>query len=404
MIKNIFPKPNIKKINNYKKINLLKLIPIFIIFLLTGCYDHKELNTIAIMTATEINKIDDEFIINVQVVNPQSKDTVNIQAPFIIYEGKGKTIQEAYREIKHQSSRFLYPNHMEILIVNEKLAKEDISQIIDLFLRMPDVRTEFNVLIGKNDNILSITTPIDDVSGTSIVDTMETNNKYLGITNFVTFNEFANMNLNKNLEIILPSIETVNYNESATTTQNTEKTKIESIYKLGNLAIFKNNKLLGYLTKDESITYNVIKNKTKDILITTECEKNKYMTVEATNIKSDISTKNKEINIKVDMTGNINETMCNIKLNNEKNIKKIEKDLKKYIEEQITTNINNIRKTYNSDIFGFLDLIYKKDYNTYKKIKNNWYDKEYKDIKINVKASINIIGKGNVLEGNNEKN
>jgi len=404
MIKNIFPKPNIKKINNYKKINLLKLIPIFIIFLLTGCYDHKELNTIAIMTATEINKIDDEFIINVQVVNPQSKDTVNIQAPFIIYEGKGKTIHEAYREIKHQSSRFLYPNHMEILIVNEKLAKEDISQIIDLFLRMPDVRTEFNVLIGKNDNILSITTPIDDVSGTSIVDTMETNNKYLGITNFVTFNEFANMNLNKNLEIILPSIETVNYNESATTTQNTEKTKIESIYKLGNLAIFKNNKLLGYLTKDESITYNVIKNKTKDILITTECEKNKYMTVEATNIKSDISTKNKEINIKVDMTGNINETMCNIKLNNEKNIKKIEKDLKKYIEEQITTNINNIRKTYNSDIFGFLDLIYKKDYNTYKKIKNNWYDKEYKDIKINVKASINIIGKGNVLEGNNEKN
>ena len=84
--------------------------------------------------------------------------------------------------------------------------------------------------------------------------------------------------------------------------------------------------------------------------------------------------------------------MCNIKLNNEKNIKKIEKDLKKYIENQITTNINNIRKTYNSDIFGFLDLIYKKDYNTYKEIKNNWYDKTYQNIKINVKTSINIIG------------
>jgi len=290
------------------------------------------------------------------------------------------------------------------MIVNENLAKEDISQIIDLYLRVPDIRTEFNVLIGKNNNILNITTPIDDVSGTSIVDTMKINNKYLGITNLVTFNEFANMNLNKNLEIILPSIETVNYNESATTTENTEKTKIESLYKLENLAIFKNNKLQGYLTKDESITYNVIKNKTKDILITNECEKDKYMTVEATNIKSDISTKNKEINIKVEMTGNINETMCNIKLNNEKNINKIEKNLKNYIENQLTTNINNIRKKYNSDIFGFLDLIYKKDYNTYKKIKETWYEKEYKNIKINIKASINIIGKGNVLEGNNEKN
>ena len=254
-----------------------KILLLLIIFLLTGCYDQKELNTIAIMTATEINKVDNEFIVNAQVVNPQSKDTVNVQAPFIIYEGKGKTIHEAYRQIKLQSSRYLYPNHMQILIINENIAKEDISQIVDLFLRIPDIRSEFNVLIGKNDNILSITTPIDDISSTSILDTMETNNKYLGITNFVTFNEFANMDLNKNLEVILPSIEAIDYTEEATTTTNTEKTKIESLYKLNNLAIFKNNKLLGYLTKDESITYNLIKNKAKSILITNECEENKYI-------------------------------------------------------------------------------------------------------------------------------
>ena len=381
-----------------------KIFPLLLILLLTGCYDHKELNTIAIMTATEINKIEDEFVIQAQVVNPQSSDTVNIQAPFIMYEGRGKTIHEAYRDIKAQSSRYLYPNHMQILIINEKLAKEDISQIIDLYLRSPDIRTEFNVLIGKNDNILNITTPIDDVSSTSILDTMKTNNKYLGITNFVTFNEFANMNLNKNLEIILPTIEAIEYNEEATTTKNTEKTEITSLYKLGNLAIFKDNKLKGYLTKDESITYNLIKNKVDSILITTECEKDKYMTVEATEIKTDIKTKNKEININVKMSGNINETRCSINLNNEKNIKKIEKELNKYIKNKITTSIDNIRKKYNSDIFGFLDLIYKKDYKTYKEIKDTWYQSTYQDIKINIKTSIDIIGKGNVSEGNNEKN
>lgn len=381
-----------------------KIFLLFLILLLTGCYDQKELNTIAIMTATEINKIDDEFVVNAQVVNPQSSDkTVNVQAPFIIYEGKGKTIHEAYRQIKLQSSRYLYPNHMEILIINEKLAKEDIKQIIDLFLRIPDVRTEFYVLVGKNDNILNITTPIDDVSATSILDTMETNNKYLGITNFVTFNDFANMELNKNLEVILPSIEAVNYTEESENISNTESTKIKSLYKLGNLAIFKDNKLEGYLTEDESTTYNVIKNKAKSILTTYECEKNKYMTVEATDIKSDISTKNKEINIKVEMTGNINETMCSIKLNDEKNIKKIEKELKEYINTKIETSIDNVRNTYNSDVFGFLDIIYKQDYKTYKKIENNWYKNEFKNTKINIDASINIIGKGNVLEGSNEK-
>lgn len=382
-----------------------KIFLLLIVFLLTGCYDQKELNTIAILTATEINKIDNEFVVNTQIINPQSSDkTVNIQAPFVMYEGKGQTIHEAYRNIKMQSSRFIYPNHMQILIINENLAKEDINQIIDFFLRIPDIRTEFNVLVGKTKDILNITTPIDDISATSILETMETNNKYLGITNFVTFNELANMNLNKNLEIILPSINAKNIDKKSESTENTQNTKVESLYELETLSIFKDNKLKGYLTRDESIAYNLIKNKAKSILITNECEKDKYMTVEATDIKSDISTKNKEINIKVKMTGNINETMCSINLNKEKNIKKLEKELNEYITKKIETSINDIRKNYNSDIFGFLDLIYKTDYNTYKQIKDNWYKSEFKNIKINIKTSINIIGKGNVLEGNNEKN
>lgn len=380
-----------------------KVLVLLVLFLLTGCYDHKELNFISIMTATEINKVDNEYIISAQLVNPQSKDTVNVQAPFIIYEGKGKTIQEAYRQIKLQSSRYLYPNHLQILIINEKLAKEDISQIIDFYLRTPHIRAEFNVIIGQNENILNITTPIDDISSTSILDTMETNNKYLGVTNLVTFDEFANMSIDKNLEIILPSIKALNYNEEGQTNKNTENTKPESQYKLETLAVFKDNKLQGYLTEEESITYNIIKNKIESTLVTYECEKDKYITVEMTDIKSDINTKNKEINIKIKLTGNINETMCKISLDENKDIKELEKKLEKYINELTEKNINSIRKTYNSDIFGFLDLIYKKDYKTYKEIKDNWYESFYQNIKINVSTSINITGKGNIMEGNNEK-
>ena len=123
----------------------------------------------------------------------------------------------------------MYPNHLQILIINEKLAKEDISQIVDFYLRIPATRTEFNILIGKDENILSTTTPIDDISATSILETMEINNKYLGVTDLITFNEFVNMNLDKKLEIILPSIEVINYNKESQTIENTENTKIVTI-------------------------------------------------------------------------------------------------------------------------------------------------------------------------------
>lgn len=382
-----------------------KIILLFFIFILTGCYDNKELNDIAILTATEINKIDNNFIINAQVVNPQAPDkSSNIEAPFIIYTGTGKTIQEAYRQIKLSSSRYLYPEHLQIVIINENIAKEDITQILDFYLRDPSIRTEFNVLIGKNENILSTTTPIDQISSSSILKTLETNNRFLGVSNLTTLNELTIMSLNPNTEIILPSIKIDSINDESDTTENTDSTKVNSMYKLSGLAIFKDNKLLDYLTDKESLSYNIIKNHISSSIITYECEKDKYLSAEIISSKSKITTKNKKINIDINIKATINESACNLKLNNNNNLKLLESNLSTYLENNISKDINNIRNKYNSDVFGFLDEIYKHDYKTYLKVKDNWYNDTYKTIPINVNTNINIISKGNIMEGNNEKN
>ena len=342
-----------------------KLLLLLIILSLTGCYDVKELNNIAILTATEIDKINDEFIINAQVVNPQAPDkTTNIESPFFIYTGKGKTIQEAYRQIKLSSSRYLYPEHLQILIINENIAKNDITEILDFYLRDPSIRTEFNILVSKSKNILSITTPIDQISSSSILDTIKTNTTYLGTSNLITLNELAIMLLNPNTEVILPTIQIKNKDKVSDSTKNTDETQVDSMYELSGLAIFKENKLKGYLTNDESITYNLIKNNIENSIITYECEKNKYLTTEIISSKSKISV-NDNIKINININATINESTCNIKLNNQENIKKIENELELYLKNKVNTDINNIRNNYNSDVFGFLDELYKHNYKKY---------------------------------------
>ena len=381
------------------------IIIIIIILSLTGCYDQKELNNIAILSATEINKVNNEYIVSAEVVNPQSPDqSTHIEAPFIIYTGKGKTIQDAYRMIKLSSSRYLYPDHLQVLIINEKIAKEDITEILDFFLRDPSIRTEFYVIIGKNDNILDITTPIDNISSTSIVETLKTNNNFLGVANLVTLNEMTIMSLNPNTEIILPSIELPTQTKEDDSLKNTEDTKVDSMFKLSGLSVFKDNKLIGYLNYDESISYNLIKNNVKNSILTYECEPNKYLTIEAINSNSKIKVKNNKINIFINIEAAINESNCNIHLNNNNDLRNLENNLKTYLDNKLTTNINNIRNKYNSDIFGFLDEIYKHDYNNYKHLSTTWYNSTYKTIPININSKINIIGKGNVMEGINEKN
>ena len=385
-----------------KKI-LIIIIPL--LFLLTGCYDYKELNSISILSATEINKIDDEFIVSAQAVNPQAPDkTSNAQAPFIIYTGRGKTIQEAYRSIANESSKFLYLNHIQILIINEKIAKESLDEIIDYYMRSSAIRTEFYVLIGRNDNILDIITPINDISSASIKESIENNLKYLGTTSDITFNELVSIMLDENSEIVLPSIKLINDSKEGENVENTEETKVNTKYELSNLAIFKDDKLIGYLDEEQSKTYNILQNKINNTILTYECDKDKYMSVEIIDSKSSMDVSNKKANIKVKLSGNLNEYNCSKSLDNKKTIEQIEKEFEQKLTETIAKNINEVRTEYNSDIFGFLDNIYKKDYKTYKTIKNNWYSSNYQSLELSVNVDLTIIAKGKVMEAINEKN
>lgn len=385
-----------------KKI-LIIIIPL--LFLLTGCYDYKELNSISILSATEINKIDDEFIVSAQAVNPQAPDkTSNAQAPFIIYTGRGKTIQEAYRSIANESSKFLYLNHIQILIINEKIAKESLDEIVDYFMRSSAIRTEFYVLIGRDDNILDIITPINDISSASIKESIENNLKYLGTTSDITFNELVSIMLDENSEIVLPSIKLINDSKEGENIENTEETKVNTKYELSNLAIFKDDKLIGYLDEEQSKTYNILQNKINNTILTYECDKDKYMSVEIIDSKSSMDVSNKKANIEVKLSGNLNEYNCSKSLDNKKTIEKIEKEFEQKLTENITKNINEVRTEYNSDIFGFLNNIYKKDYKTYKTIKNNWYNSNYQHLELSVNVDLTVIAKGKVMEAINEKN
>ena len=385
-----------------KKI-LIIIIPL--LFLLTGCYDYKELNSISILSATEINKIDDEFIVSAQAVNPQAPDkTSNAQAPFIIYTGRGKTIQEAYRSIANESSKFLYLNHIQILIINEKIAKESLDEIIDYYMRSSAIRTEFYVLIGRDDNILDIITPINDISSASIKESIENNLKYLGTTSDITFNELVSIMLDENSEIVLPSIKLINDSKEGENVENTEETKVNTKYELSNLAIFKDDKLIGYLDEEQSKTYNILQNKINNTILTYECDKDKYMSVEIIDSQSSMDISDKKANIEVKLSGNLNEYNCSKSLENKKTIEKIEKEFEQKLTESITKNINEVRTEYNSDIFGFLDNIYKKDYKTYKTIKNNWYNSNYQRLELSVNVDLTVIAKGKVMEAINEKN
>ena len=380
---------------------LILLIPV--IFFLTGCYNYRELNDLAIISGVAVSKNNDTYNITVEVVNPKKEqDTSSGKEPdYVIYEGTGKSMQEAFRTIVKESPQKLYGAQIDVLIIDEETAREGIDDILDFFARDPEVRSEFYVVISKNDETLKIISPLVNLSSKNIVNSLKSTNTYMGFVNLVTYHELLSNFINPHIEIALPSIEMVGNEEVGQNTENIETTTSEANNIISNMTVFKDGKMLGYLTEEESLGYNIIMNNSKTVLIRNEYDIGDFIVNEIIDSSTEVlpNIKDKEITINIKGEASIAEVNYDINLESDKDIKKIEKEFNDNIEKLILNTIDSTNNKYNSDIYGFRDLFYKKNPKKYKKLIKELGDNFLNELNIKVKSNIKIIEKGNLNGG-----
>lgn len=384
---------------------LLILIPL--LFFLTGCNNYRELNDLAIISGVSIQKEDDNFIINAEIINPKKEQDTSSgkETDCIIYEGKGKSVQEAFRSIVKVSPQKLYGAHMNILIIDEETAKEGISEILDFMARDPEIRSEFYVLISKNSDNLKIIEPLINISSKNIMESLKSTTSYLGTSYLLTNHELLNDYLNPRAEIVIPSIKLTGNEEVGETNINIERSSTEANNIISNLTVFKNNKLIGTLTEKESLAYNIILSKNETYLINNSFGEDKYIITEVISSKAklDADIKKKKITISVTGTSSISEVNHKINIEEANNITKVQNKLNKNIEKLLTNSIKDTINKYNSDIYGFEDLFYKSNPKETKKLIKKEKDNFLKNINIEVKSNVKIVEKGNLNGGINEK-
>lgn len=379
------------------------LITLSFIFICCGCYNYKELNDLAITSAIGIDKSDNGYKVTAQVVNTQKEGTDNNSSSdpkIIIYEHTSKTVQEAVRYMVLESPKRLYPNHMQVIIISEDVAKDGILESLDLFFRDSELQKNFYVLISKDvsaNQILKTLTPADSIVSSNIKKSLESDSSYLGITELVTYDELINTYLNPNKEISLPSVTLKGKMKGSDKIDNIEQSDSSTKVVLSQMAIFKDDKMIGYLDDKQSIALSFIKGKINNTIIKYKCNGG-YVVVETTNSKSSINVDNKgNFRIKISGDAAINEVSCDINLENDNSISKINKQVNKEIKKNVNNTIKYVKNNYNSDIFNFLDILYKNQYSLYKKISNDWYKDKFKDSKIDIDVNIKVVEKGNTL-------
>ncbi|WP_235550876.1 Ger(x)C family spore germination protein [Paenibacillus sp. Soil787] len=158
------------------------------------------------------------------------------------------------------------------------------------------------------------------------------------------------------------------------------------------LAVFKKDKLIGWLNEEESKAYNYVVDHVKSTVGVFACPEGGKFALEVirskTEVKGKLESGNPRIDVNVRTEVNVGEVECKIDLTKTKSIEELEKVAEQKAREFIEQTIHHVQKKYKVDIFGFGEVIHRSEPKYWEKAKDDW-----DQIFVNLPVHVNVDGK-----------
>ncbi|WP_391209404.1 Ger(x)C family spore germination protein [Psychrobacillus sp. L4] len=389
---------------------------IFILLILTlflsGCWDKRELNELAITVAIGIDKIDDEYLVTAQVAIPSelsSKGGGPGHSQITLYKAKATTVYEAIRQLTKSSPRIMYLGHLQMLIIGETLAREGIGDSLDFLARNLEVRWDFYVAIAKDstaENILNVQTPLESIPAADMFFTLLNSDKTYANTLSVTLLELLKDLDRTGKQPVLTGVHILGDPKSGSDKSNIDSIEPAAQIEFDGLAVFKKDKLVGWLEEKDTKSFNSVTNHINKSVSTIACPNKGKANIEIQQFNSKMKGKlengKPEVDINILIKGNVGAIECELDLVKEETFRTLEKIFEKETKDSIEKTIKKVQKEVDADIFGFGAAIYHNDPKGWKKIENNW-DEEFPDVKVNVSVKLDIKLIGSINNSFKEK-
>ncbi len=383
---------------------------IFIVIVLIfsgGIANYKELNDLAIVSSIGIDKMENgNYKVSVQVMNTKkggssSGESSGSDSQITVYENEDKTIQSALRTIINESPKKLYLAHMQLLVISEEIAREGINDSLDFFLRNTDTNPELLILIANEENkaidILSTLTPVEMNPTTNLLDSLEETYKYEATAMYdSSLYEIVDKIMCSYRNPLITSVKLIGDKEEAKSPENIEAASAKSKLVISNVAYFYNDKMIGYLEKDEVKVANMIANRFKNTIIQTQVNSAMaaYEIIESkTKMETKMNDNSFDIEISIDIKANLSEIAEEYEIKNSENLKYLEDCLKSKVTEMVNNYLYSIKNKYKIDLCGFGDMLYKKYGKKFSENSEGYLDR----LNFKVNVNVNLENEGSVL-------
>lgn len=394
-----------------KKIMVLIFYMIAIISL-TGCFDANELDELGISLILGFDVVEDKLLITAEVVDPQysSSSSDTGEGSTVKYvQGIGNTVFEAFGDITLKFDRRIYAAHNKVLIFGEELARSGLITHIDQLFRDREQRESAFMLIAKGARayeVMGVNSGLETVPANYILDLIKNiNNNPKSIdTNIISYMQHY---YHEGHHPIVGVIEKKRKNVIDKTSE--DKGSEEYELSIIGSAIFRKDKLIGYLNGNDTKAVNYLLNNIENGIITFPIFNSSEEKVQSEGLPTNVSsvnvikgkTKNDiEINgdkvilkTKINIRAALGELIAKTDVSNEEDIRRLEDACSKTVEVNIESAVKKVQQEYGTDIFGFGIAFHHKYPKQWEKIKENW-DEIFKDAEFQIEVKTSIIRTG----------
>lgn len=349
---------------------VLLLMPVFT----SGCWNNVDLNDRVFVVGAGLDKSSSGKIdFSVQILKPSAlgarKQGGNVKVTETI-SSQGVTVFDAIRNMLTKGNKKLFYGHIQVIVIGEELARQGIADALDWFDRDTEADIRSLVLIARGTTarqILQAEGAVEDIPAVEIADTLE---------NSEALPKIKQCQLNE----IIKSVNSTGKNPAVAVVSISSKKQQLYVSDLNftGAAVFKKDKLVGWLSPEETIGYLFTQNKIKSgiINIANPADPQGKVAIEILHSqgKIDVRFRNGEpvLYVKIKENGNVGEQQGQGNLTSFKQVEKLEHETARVIKNNVMKTIRHAQNEYQADIFGFGNIVYKKNLRYWKTVENNW--------------------------------
>ena len=358
---------------------------------LCGCWNYRGADELDIVVgiAIDFDKTAKKYKLSYEIANLSGSDKNGV-IDSVIVESEGNTLFDAARNAKRREVNRLFLGSAYIVVISQALAQEDgISHVIEWFLRDAECRETMYMVLSQKESAKEILQSSDkekSIVSVKLHDIISEDNKVTASSIKKMLYQVFDAIQSPRRSAMLAALNKI---------QNGDK----EIWELNGIAVCKEDKLAGFLSPEESkyalfvedelkggiLTLSMAGMQTDDISLEIHRNKTKKsFTYEQGKVK---------IRIETDTHVFIAENHGLLDVMDEELVKRIEEAAAEMIEKNISALMARIQGEFNTDLFGFGEMVYKRDLPLWRQLEPSW-DTVFPTLEVTVSSKVRAVNSG----------